>query len=72
MIVFYVSENKRILVKYDKDSGKMMYISASSSKGKWADATSSIEGMFFRHALEPVSEADAGVIEQGIKDLVKE
>ena len=50
----------------------MLYISAGSSGGLWKNATSSVEGMFFRHSLEPVKEPEAKEIEKSIVEIVKE
>ncbi len=71
-IVYYASESRRILVSFERGTGIMKYISAGSSKGKWLDADSAVEGMFFRHALEPVKETEAKEIEKSIVEIVKE
>lgn len=71
-IVYYASESRRLLVKFDTATGEMLYISAGSSGGLWKNATSSVEGMFFRHSLEPVKEPEAKEIEKSIVEIVKE
>ena len=69
MRVFYVNDRKKLLVRFDTDSGELVYM--NSALEDWADATLAVERTFFRGdgELSPISEEEAQKIFDQLKSM---
>lgn len=67
MKVFYADDRKLLLVRFDTDSGQLVYM--NSALEDWADATPAVERTFFRGdgELSEIGEQDAMQIFDALK-----
>ena len=64
---YCVSDDERLLVRLNMDTGELLYISPNYDD--WNPISVAVEGMFFRGSLDGVSEEEAKVIFEKIKEI---